>query len=452
MPQLERKIEQIADPRMRHKYSTRELLMGCIAMHLFKSTSRNHFNNLAKECNFKENYQKLFKLRLPSTDTIDDLLCKLEPAVLASIKKCVIQGLIQSKQLSRYKLLNKYYLIAVDGTGVSSFGENNLGDVLTSKTSKNNKVTYSTYALEAKLVTRSGLCFSIGTEWIENEEMDASKKQDCEKAAFARLTIQIKKAYPQLPICILADGLYPDATLMEICKSNNWKYIVVLKDGNLSCLQDAVAKRSKESLEIKSLSNKGKRLISQSYQWIKEHLFHKAYENYWFSLTETVTDNYEHIKKINKKSNVIGEEQKKEEGKKSVLDTIVSESTSKTFVWLSNICVNRENIAALALAGRDRWKIENEGFNVQKNGGYCLAHKFSNSSIWAYKNYYQCLQIAHIIGQLIEHSKELIELKKKDKKQTNKNLWEQARNTLTHSEKMEMLLSDVKENSHLRLE
>ena len=48
-----------------------------------------------------------------------------------------------------------------------------------------------------------------------------------------------------------------------------------------------------------------------------------------------------------------------------------------------------------------RWKIENEGFNEQKNGGYELKHKYSEVSLTATKNYYQALQIAHMINQLV---------------------------------------------------
>ncbi len=51
--------------------------------------------------------------------------------------------------------------------------------------------------------------------------------------------------------------------------------------------------------------------------------------------------------------------------------------------------------------GRLRWKIENEGFNTQKNHGYALQHKYARISWRAAKNYYQCLQIGHLINQLM---------------------------------------------------
>jgi len=57
-----------------------------------------------------------------------------------------------------------------------------------------------------------------------------------------------------------------------------------------------------------------------------------------------------------------------------------------------------------------RWKIENEGFNEQKNGGYNLQHKFSRTSFNASQNYYQCLQIAHIINQLAHKTSKIKEM------------------------------------------
>ena len=51
-------------------------------------------------------------------------------------------------------------------------------------------------------------------------------------------------------------------------------------------------------------------------------------------------------------------------------------------------------------AGRGRWKIENEGFNIQKNGGFNLEHAYSTGD-WQIKNFYVLLQIAHLLLQLI---------------------------------------------------
>jgi len=52
--------------------------------------------------------------------------------------------------------------------------------------------------------------------------------------------------------------------------------------------------------------------------------------------------------------------------------------------------------------GRSRWKVENEGFNIQKNGGFNLEHAYSTRPE-PIKNWYLLLQIGHLILQLLEH-------------------------------------------------
>jgi len=46
--------------------------------------------------------------------------------------------------------------------------------------------------------------------------------------------------------------------------------------------------------------------------------------------------------------------------------------------FVTNLPVNKANVAAMAAAGRARWKIENENFNTLKNNGYNLEHNFGH--------------------------------------------------------------------------
>ena len=75
------------------------------------------------------------------------------------------------------------------------------------------------------------------------------------------------------------------------------------------------------------------------------------------------------------------------------------ENEEKYFAHITNIKIDNENFSQISEAGRLRWKIENEGFKNQKEE-YNLTHKYSRKSFNAQQNYYQCLQIAHIINQL----------------------------------------------------
>jgi hypothetical protein len=46
------------------------------------------------------------------------------------------------------------------------------------------------------------------------------------------------KQYPRLPVCILADGLYPYEKAFKICEDNDWKFIFVLQDKSLKSVQE----------------------------------------------------------------------------------------------------------------------------------------------------------------------------------------------------------------------
>lgn len=69
------------------------------------------------------------------------------------------------------------------------------------------------------------------------------------------------------------------------------------------------------------------------------------------------------------------------------------------FRWLTNIEVTEKMVEELVNAARGRWKIENEGFNNQKNGIYDIEHLNSRDSN-AMKNHYLLTQISDIIMQV----------------------------------------------------
>ena len=69
------------------------------------------------------------------------------------------------------------------------------------------------------------------------------------------------------------------------------------------------------------------------------------------------------------------------------------------FQWITNIELTKKNLEEMIEAGRGRWKIENEGFNNQKNGIYDIEHLNSRDSN-AMKNHYLITQIADIVMQI----------------------------------------------------
>src|ERR1043166_492039 len=104
-----------------------------------------------------------------------------------------------------------------------------------------------------------------------------------------------------------------------------------------------------------------------------------------------------------------------DQGRRWQFNALQCEETSKEgettlFAWITDLPLTRTTIVDVAeKGGRSRWKIENEGFNRQKNSGLNLCHVFSiDPEKW--KAYYYLLQIAFILMQLLERGSLLKQL------------------------------------------
>lgn len=271
----------------------------------------------------------------------------------------MIYRLLRSKVLNKFRLLDSYFMIAIDGTGHLVFKERHCSHCLTKE--KDGKILYYYHnVLEAKLVTENGLAISVETEFILNS--DGYTKQDCELAAFYRMVKRLKKGFPQLKICLLLDSLYAAAPVMDIAKKYGWKYIITFKEGSMPDRYDEFL-RLKNLCPDNAVEHTDDKTI-RSYSWVND-IQHKG--NYF---------------------NVI-----------ELLETAPNKKVR--FVWITNHNIGKNNIVKIAKGARLRWKIENEGFNVQKNRGFNLEHPYSANEV-SMKNFYLLLQIACIISQIME--------------------------------------------------
>jgi len=393
-PDLFEKIREIEDCRQKKEYELVELIMAAIAMFLFKKGSRNAFNNERNEAKFKKNFQKIFKVRLPHMDTVNIVMKQLDEGQLERLKTELVSALVEKKVFYKYRFLGKYYRVAVDGSHVMNVNEGHCDHCL-HRTSKSGKVTYFHSVLEAKLVCENGFSISLATEWIENPDGEFDK-QDCERKAFVRLAEKLKRDYPRLPICIIADALYPNRTFFEVCDKYMWAWIVTFKDGNLPSIWEEVLSLQKityDNKRTRTTCQQGKQ-IYHTCTWINE-IDYYGFKLNWFECVEQVGN------------------------------------VSTRFVYISSMVIDYHTVLEMAESGRMRWKIENEGFNIQKNHGYGLEHKYARTSMRATKNYYQCMQIAHMINQLFELGSLFQPLL--TAKQTIKHLWEVMLGELRHT-------------------
>jgi hypothetical protein len=317
-------------------------------------------------------FEALFEVATcPHGDTVEAVFRRLSPDELQAVVTGLAETLIRRKVLYATRLLEHYYLIAIDGTGVLVFAERHCAHCLTR--TQHGVTTYYHPVLEAKLVTATGFAFSVLTEFIENPT-EYPTKQDCELKAFYRLAERLKRRCPRLPICLLLDGLFAGGPTFTRCEQYGWKYLITLQEGDLPSVHhdfEALTKLAPENHV--HFTPSAYPPTPQAYRWMNE-------------ISYVDTEQREH------RLSVI-----------ECLETqlIKGEFQTTRFQWVSNFHVTANQVTTLAnQGGRLRWKIENEGFNVQKHGGYALEHAYTQNATAA-KVFYFLLQIAHLFSQLM---------------------------------------------------
>ncbi|MDR2943093.1 MAG: hypothetical protein LBV17_10930 [Treponema sp.] len=168
-------------------------------------------------------------------------------------------------------------------------------------------------------------------------------------------------------------------------------------------------RRKKPLLEV-CTAKKGWR-IKHEYRYQSDIKYHKRYVLKWIQLIET-------------RNRVITLKNKSSQPKTEI----------SNFEYVTNLNVDNSNVQEIALSGRLRWKIENEGFNTQKCSGYKLGHKICRKSYTGLKNYYTLLQIGHAINQLIEKGKCLTEILKDRPKESLYNIWRKLIHYMTFTQ------------------
>ena len=90
----------------------------------------------------------------------------------------------------------------------------------------------------------------------------------------------------------------------------------------------------------------------------------------------------------------------------------------KEYMWIVSFEITDKNSKEIIYFGRQRWRIENEGFNIQKNGTFYIEHKYSHNYN-AIKAHYFFIQFAHTIRQLLENGLSYIIDLKMNKKEVS---------------------------------
>ena len=330
--------------------------------------------------------------RVPHGDTVEYLSMRMNHEELEELQVKMIKKLIRNRVLEKYRLRNRYYMVAIDAVHVHSFDYEHCENCLSREDDYGNQMWFH-MKLQATLITSTGLCLPMASEWIENEAN--YDKQDCELRAFYRMIKKLRKYYPQLPMCVLLDGLYAAQPVLDALKEARMESIIVFKEGSMSfiypwvmdvkrqCAEDNIIE-DMEQIEIQEREPRNhEQRLRRSKPCHRKRTIMKKTIYTWMAGIEFSEDrslfNIMTCKEV-------------EDGRLNC-----------DYVWLvsDGLNLNKDTVKPLAKAGRCRWTIENQGINTQKNGGYRLEHLYSRDKV-SMKNWCAMINIAHLISQLIE--------------------------------------------------
>ena len=303
-------------------------------------------------------------------------------------------GLIRMKALDPFRLYGQFP-IAIDGTQISTFDHEPWPGCPHRKRSNGN-IQYFSYVLDAKLVTPCGMALTLASEMLTNEGNELFDKQDCELKAFPRLLEKLHGLFPRTPMCLLLDGLYANQNTIRLIEDRRWNYIATFKEGSMP-------ERFPEAVTLAGMQKQNRLTVkqpkaTQRLAWVEALPIAELTPNVLFCNEQPETGD------------------------------------ATDYVWLTNFHLCRNNVENIAnKGGRLRWKIENEGFNVQKNNGYEMEHPYSEHAN-GFRIFYLLLLIAHYITQLILHGSLIQSLCKTfgSAKNFARRLAESMRNHLSH--------------------
>ncbi len=387
LPDLLGKLSRIKDPRqpwkIKHKITV--LMVYGILLFVYHTGSRRDANKNMSKPIFWGNVKAMFPEfdSMPHADTLARLLERIN---VEEIQECLVellQDLMRKKKFKNY-LINKRYLIAVDGTQKFFRDYQWEPEALKRHVGGEARIPqYYVYALESVLILDNGIVLPILTEILENKDwVEGESKQDCESKAFKRLAGKLYKIFGKGNVTLVADGLYACGPVIKKCREYQWDYMIVLKEDGMT----DVWKEANGLIRLEPTNclhvNWGDR--QQVYQWANDIEYDHGGKT---RVTEIL-----HV--------VICYETWVEN---HVQSTKTEERKETRYAWISSRPITEKNVfMRCTKMARYRWKIENN-FLIEKHEGYNFEHCYSYD--WqVMKGFHYLMKVGHFLNAMAVNS------------------------------------------------
>ncbi len=369
----------------RIEIALKDFLMSGFAIFALKFESLLQFEKGMKKPARFSKLRSLFGVeQVPSDTHLRSVLDEIPTESFRPIFKNIFAIAQRNKVLEKYTVLGDQYLLSVDGTGYFYSDSIHCESCIEKKVrgGKEDERSYYHQMLAASIVhpDRSAV-IPICPEPIQKQ--DGQTKNDCEQNAMKRFLIKYREDHPSLKTILLTDALHSTLPCVELLKKLAISYILSVKPGSHEKLFGAIEKwdelnRMRHFTREEEIGDKiKKKRIHEFRYWNGVLLNHQ-------SVTTTVNflDYTETTQWVDPKGRL------KEE--------------IKRFSWVTDYSLYDSSCEQIMRAGRTRWKVENETFNVLKNHGYEFEHNFGHGYKNLTANFAMLMMLAFLVDQLQE--------------------------------------------------
>lgn len=296
----------------------------------------------------KNNVASLFGVHdVPSDNQIRNVLDPVPPDTLFPVITAIGDELYDRGYLEPFRSVGATFLIALDGTDFFS-SQNVSCDCCLQAKLTNGKTQFRHIAVTPVLVAPGQeSVIALAPEFVTPQ--DGHTKQDCELAAAKRWLDQRGAHYAARGVTYLGDDLYAHHPFCTLVLAQNAHFVFTCKPDSHKTVYEWVDELSCNGgmYRVVSARRVGKKLFTDTCRYVNQVPLRNGKDALMVDWCELCTTD--------------------ENGKVLYRNA-----------WITSHTVTRDNVVALAAAGRARWKIENENNNTLKTKGYHFDHNFGH--------------------------------------------------------------------------
>ena len=339
-------LESLPDKRTgkNSRYGMEDAALSAFSVFFTQSRSFLSYQRTMEQTKGRSNAQSLFGVhKIPTDNHIRDLLDAVKPQEMFPVFERILETIEQKGKLQGFRGFANNLLMALDGTEYFSSKQIHCPQCSTRKM-KSGEIHYFHSVVTPVIVSpHQSQVIPLVPEFIVPQ--DGNDKQDCENTAAKRWLLQHGSKYSAFKVTVLGDDLYSRQPLCQMLLEQQFNFILVCRPESHPTLYEHIEGISLPTVVMNKWT--GKLQKTYTYRYLNGLPIKDGDDALlvnWCELTVTSPDG----KVVYKNS------------------------------FATNHPITAQTVVEIVLAGRTRWKVENENNNTLKTKGYNLEHNFGH--------------------------------------------------------------------------